>query len=78
METLTVNKVDNIQSYLHFNENSKMFPRTHPDYRVFKIRPLIKQLLDRFKCVPYKACMTVDEQICSIKARIYLKQIMLA
>ena len=39
METLPVNKFEKIRSFLHFNDNSKMIPKTHPDHdRVFKIR----------------------------------------
>ncbi|KAG4071994.1 hypothetical protein HA402_010931 [Bradysia odoriphaga] len=51
-----------------------MLPKTDPNHdRLFKIRPLIAALIKRFRTIPMEKCLSVDEQICSTKARSYMK-----
>lgn len=74
-ETMTVNQFEKTRKFIHFNDNSKMLAMGHAEHdRLFKIRPLIRSLLEKFQSVPYEACLSLDEQLCSTKARSYLKQ----
>lgn len=75
-ETMTVNRYEKIRRYLHFNDNEKHLPRENPDYdRLHKLRPLIDCLNKNFcKDIPIEQFLSVDEQICSTKARHHLKQ----
>lgn len=73
-ETMALNKFEQIRRQLHFNDNENMLPKTDPNNdRLFKIRPLISALIKRFQTIPLEKCLSVDEQICSTKARSYLK-----
>lgn len=44
--------------------------------RLFKIRPVFEALWAKFLSVPMEECLALDEQMCSTKARHYLKQYM--
>lgn len=73
-ETMSLNKFEQIRRQLHFNDNEKMIPKGQPNHdRLFKIRPLVKALIKRFQTVPLEKCLSVDEQVCSTKARSSLK-----
>ncbi|XP_047109581.1 piggyBac transposable element-derived protein 2-like [Schistocerca piceifrons] len=75
--TMTVNQYEQIRKFLHFNDNSAMIPRGEKGHdRLFKIRPIIELMRSRFQTIPVEECVSVDEQICSTKARSYLKQYM--
>jgi len=64
-----------IRSCLHFNDNSKLLPVTDINYdRLHKLRPLIDYLNNKFKSVPYRQDLSLDEQLCATKAHSYLKQ----
>ena len=74
-ETMTVNRYEKIRKFIHFNVNTKMLPRSHADHdRLFKIRPIVRLLQKTFRSVPHEECLSIDEQLCSTKARSYLKQ----
>ncbi|XP_047105234.1 piggyBac transposable element-derived protein 4-like [Schistocerca piceifrons] len=74
---MTVNQYEQIRKFLHFNDNSAMIPRGEKGHdRLFKIRPIIELMRSRFQTIPVEECVSVDEQICSTKARSYLKQYM--
>lgn len=74
-ETMTSKRFEQLRQLLHFNDNSKMLPYDHPDSdRLYKIRPLIEKLNTNFKKVPFEVHLSVDEQMCSTKARSLLKQ----
>ncbi|XP_049809536.1 piggyBac transposable element-derived protein 4-like [Schistocerca nitens] len=75
--TMTVNQYEQIRKFLHFNDNSAMIPRGEKGHdRLFKIRPIIELMRSRFQTIPVEECVSVDEQICSTKARSCLKQYM--
>ncbi|XP_049948186.1 piggyBac transposable element-derived protein 4-like [Schistocerca serialis cubense] len=75
--TMTVNQYEQIRKFLHFNDNSAMIPRGEKGHdRLFKVRPIIELMRSRFQTIPVEECVSVDEQICSTKARSYLKQYM--
>lgn len=73
-DTMSLNKFEQIRRQLHFNDNENMVPKDDPSHdRLFKIRPLITALIKRFQTVPLEKSLSVDEQICSTKARSYIK-----
>lgn len=77
-ETMTVNRFEKVRQYLHFNNNSILndeYPihATEQADRLFKIRPLISMLLERFQTVPPAEKLSLDEQVCATKNRTYLK-----
>lgn len=75
--TMTVNEFEKIRRYLHFNTNSSMLPKDHPQHdRLHKIRPLLTHLFNKFSTIPREECLSLDEQICATKARSYMKQYM--
>lgn len=66
-----------IRAALHFNYNDDMLPRSDPNYdRLFKLRPLVSYLNNQFGKIPYSRDLSLDEQMCSTKARNILKQYM--
>ncbi|KAF0755382.1 piggyBac transposable element-derived protein 2-like [Aphis craccivora] len=65
-----------IRSCLHFNDNSKLLPVTDINHdRLHKLRPLIDYLNNKFKSVPYRQDLSLDEQLCATKAHSYLKHV---
>jgi len=44
--------------------------------RLYKIRPLIDHLNNKFNSIPYPRDLSLDEQLCATKARSYLKKYM--
>lgn len=73
--TMSNNNFEKIRKYLHFNNNDNMIPRNSPGHdRLFKIRPLIDALNKKFSSIPLEENLAIDEQLCSTKARNYLKQ----
>lgn len=74
-KTMSVNRFEKIRQYLHFNNNANMRSRDNPLHdRLYKIRPLFNSLIENFLKVPFETSLCVDEQMCSTKARHYLKQ----
>ncbi|XP_067142488.1 piggyBac transposable element-derived protein 2-like [Centruroides vittatus] len=72
---MALNKFEKIRQFLHFNDNSKLLPRTDPNAdRIFKIRPVIDALNTTSSKVPLEKNLCVDEQMCSTKARNLLKR----
>lgn len=73
---MTVNRYETIRRYLHFNNNETALPRENPNHdRLHKLRPLIDGLNSNFsKNIPVEQYLSVDEQMCSTKARHHLKQ----
>lgn len=76
-KTMSIKDFEKIRQNLHFNDNSKLLPKEHEDHdRLHKIRPIIDHLITKFQTVPYEPCLSIDEQMCSTKARNYLRQYM--
>lgn len=74
---MSVNKFEKIRQFLHFNDNNKAKPLSHPKHdRLHKIRPIIEYLQTRFQLVPYEEKLSIDEQMCATKVRHFLKQYM--
>lgn len=73
--TMSLNKFERIRTFIHFNDNDKMFPVNDPKHdRLHKIRPLLTEINKRFQSIPHESCLSVDEQLCSCKSRHFLKQ----
>lgn len=74
-ETMTLKRFELLRETLHFNDNSKMIPYGQPNFdRLYKIRPIIEKLNCNFARVPFEQHLSVDEQMCSTKARCGLRQ----
>lgn len=74
-ETMSKQKFEKIRQYIHFNDNSNLPSRNVRNAdRLFKIRPIVEKLNETFNGVPMEEYLCVDEQICSTKARNYLKR----
>ncbi|XP_046679367.1 piggyBac transposable element-derived protein 3-like [Homalodisca vitripennis] len=74
-DCMGVNKFQALRSVIHFNDNSTAKEPTDPDRdRLFKIRPLIEYLNQRFLSVPMRPTLSVDEQICATKTRHHMRQ----
>jgi len=69
---MTVNKFEKIRQTIHFNDNNLNSMGPNRD-KLFKIRPVIETLRKRFLTVPLEENLSVDEQLCSTKARSALK-----
>lgn len=73
-ETMSLNKFEKIRQLIHFSDNSKNVPISHPENdRIFKIRPVVDKLNESFMKVSFEQYLCVDEQICSTKSRNNLK-----
>jgi hypothetical protein len=50
-------------------------PKSHPDHdRMFKLRPFLESVNNRFQTIPAEERLSIDEQICATKIRSYMKQ----
>ena len=69
---------EQIKSNLHFNDNNNCETnKDHPNYdKLFKIRPFIAHLAEKFKEIPKPQRLCVDEQMIPIKGIPSLKQYM--
>lgn len=63
----------NHKNSLHFNDNILLETNAGKD-RLFKIRPLIDNLLPKFQALPKSQMLVVDEQMVPFKGRSSLKQ----
>lgn len=76
-ETMSQHTFDNIRATIHFADNSTIKSKDDPQAdRLHKLRPVINYLNSKFESIPFEQFLCVDEQMCSTKARHYLKQYM--
>lgn len=74
---MTINRFEKIRQFLHFNENSTTLPPTDPNAdKLFKLRPFIEVIRQRFLSVPMEEHLSLDEQMCAIKTRHHVRQYM--
>ena len=72
---MTQKLFEKIKSIIHFNNNDNMLPRDNESFdKLFKIRPFVELLLSKFKSVPKEKLLSVDEQMCSTKAKNSIRQ----
>ncbi|XP_058817071.1 piggyBac transposable element-derived protein 3-like [Topomyia yanbarensis] len=73
--TMPQNTFVKIGSVIHFNNNDKILPKDHPQHdKLYKIRPVIKSLRERFGSIPMEQKLSIDEQMCATKIAHYMKQ----
>ena len=64
------NRFDTLLRYLHLNDNANMKPRDHPEYdKLFKIKPRVTHLQQKFKELEPEEYNSVDEQIIPYKGK---------
>lgn len=74
-ETMPIATFETLRSILHLNDNSKQKGPTDPDRdRLYKLRPVIDSLNNKFLSIPMRPTLAIDEQICATKTRHYLRQ----
>lgn len=75
-DVLSRNRWWEIKGNIHFNDNTHMPPPTDPNRdRLFKIRPLVESLQEKFVQIPVESQMIcVDEQVVPFKGKSFLKQ----
>lgn len=76
--SMPVNRFEKIKQFLHFNDNKILtsddpIHATQQSDRLFKLRPLIDSLLERFQTIPPAEKLSLDEQVCATKNKTYLK-----
>lgn len=74
-EVMSLKQFEKIRQCIHFNDNEKCHARSDPRCdRLYKIRPIVYRLNQTFRKVPLEEFLSVDEQMCSTKARNFLKR----
>lgn len=75
-EVMSKSRYEEIKANLHFNDNTRQPGLDEPDRdHLFKIRPLVDALQDKYKHIPFENQMLcVDEQTVPFKGSSSLKQ----
>ena len=74
-DVMSRNRFQCLLRYIHFNDNTEMKPREHPDYDpLFKVSPLLKRLRNAMLHLEPEERHSVDEQMIPFKGRSGLKQ----
>ncbi|XP_039283290.1 piggyBac transposable element-derived protein 3-like [Nilaparvata lugens] len=74
IKAMTVNRFEQIRSFLHFNDLTSMPDRDSPQFdRLYRLRPIIEHLNEKFSSIPMEEHFAVDEQICATKAHHQIK-----
>lgn len=67
-DVFTRRRWEAVKNFIHFNDNSKMPPTANNQMdKLFKIRPLIDNLLCKFRKIPKEQILCIDEQIVPFK-----------
>ncbi|KAG8201208.1 hypothetical protein JTE90_019847 [Oedothorax gibbosus] len=70
--TMSLNNFELIRQFLHLNDNTLC----DSEDKLFKLRPVIDILKEKFLSIPMEESLCVDEQMCATKARHHMKQYM--
>ncbi|BES89619.1 Hypothetical protein NTJ_02426 [Nesidiocoris tenuis] len=74
-DVMSRNRFEKIKQYFHLNDNTLEKKRGDAGYdKLFKIRPLIDHLLEKFNEIPGEELHSIDEQMIPFKGRSFLKQ----
>jgi hypothetical protein len=74
-QTMSLNLFEQIRSILHFNDNDKNLAPNDPKRdKLFKVRPIINHLCQKFLSIPMEQSLSIDEQICATKVKHHLRQ----
>lgn len=72
---MPINKFEKLKHSLHFQNNDNHKPVGHPEHdRLFKKRPVIEHLNEKFSSIPIEQRLSVDDQMCSTKVAHFRKQ----
>ena len=75
---MSVKRFVKIKKYIHFCDNNKALPKTHPEFdKLFKIRPVLESVVSHCRPTAAEEKLSIDEQIISTKGRPSLKQYLL-
>jgi len=69
-DIMTNNRFEEVKRFIHFSDNSA----EGSGDKLKKIRPIIDQLVERFKSVPMEENLSIDEQMVPFKGRSSIKQ----
>uniref|UniRef100_A0A8B9GTM1 PiggyBac transposable element-derived protein domain-containing protein n=1 Tax=Astyanax mexicanus TaxID=7994 RepID=A0A8B9GTM1_ASTMX len=74
-DTMSMHRWEAIKHYLHLSDNSIQPPVGDPAYdKLYKVRPLLTSLLEKFNEIPMEEHLCVDEQIVPFKGKHPMKQ----
>ena len=77
-DIISVKRFEKIKKYIHFCDNNKALPKTHPEFdKLFKIRPVLESVVSHCRPTAAEEKLSIDEQIISTKGRSSLKQYLL-
>ena len=69
------NRFEQIKAFVHFNDNTNMAPPGSDNFdRLFKIRPLLSHLQQKYNAIPMDQMVCIDEQMIPFKGSSSLKQ----
>ena len=71
-DVMPTKRFEQIKRFLHLNNNMQM-PKDYPD-KLFKVRPLINAIKERFQIIAPREILCIDEHMVSFKGRSKLKQ----
>lgn len=77
-KAMCLNTFEKIRAVIHFNNNAKqVLDRSSEGYdKLYKLRPVLNEIGKKFLTIPMEESLSVDEQMCSTKARHHMKQYM--
>lgn len=72
---MTVNtSYESIRSVIHFNDNSQQEAPDDPNRdRLYKLRPVIDRLNEKFLSIPMRASLSIDKPTCTTKTKHYIR-----
>uniref|UniRef100_A0A667WLN7 PiggyBac transposable element-derived protein domain-containing protein n=1 Tax=Myripristis murdjan TaxID=586833 RepID=A0A667WLN7_9TELE len=70
-DVMSRDRWEEIKKFIHFNDNSNMEANND---KLFKIRPIVDSLLQKFQSLPQDQMLSIDEQMVPFKGRSSLKQ----
>ena len=76
-DVMSRNRFELLLRYIHFNDNTNIKPREHPQYDpLFKISPLLNHLCSAMQSIEPEEMHAIDEQMIPFKGRSSMKQYM--
>ena len=72
---LSRRRFEEIKRFIHFNNNSRMAPSGDDNFdRLFKVRPLLDHLREKYNSITMPQTLCIDEQMIPFKGKSALKQ----
>lgn len=74
-DSMSRNRFEKLRTMIHFNDNSTMHSRDHPDYdKLFKVRPFVDAIQKNFVKTANEEYNSIDEIMIPFKGRSSIKQ----